>query len=319
MAAASGEQIKVLNARYHDAAAADYDVKWSIKFNAGSQAMVLDKLRKALGRAPGTFERGLEVGAGTGYFTLNLASAGVIHEAVATDISEGMLEALSASAERLGLPVECVRAEAARLPFPDASFDLVLGHAVLHHLPDLDAAFSEFERVLRPGGMLVFCGEPSRYGDRLAAVPKRAAVAAAPAWRFLVGASERRNGAAAVDAAHQGGPPARSWRPPTPGEEHELEWLVDVHSFTPGELRRLARRAGFEQVRVRGEELTASWFGWVSRTLEGGAEPDEVPAVWRWYAYGGYLLLRALDRAVLEPRLPPAIFYNLLLSARARR
>jgi hypothetical protein len=34
------------------------------------------------------------------------------------------------------------------------------------------------------------------------------------------------------------------------------------------------------------------------------------------YAYRGYLLLQTLDRSLLEPRLPPALFYNLLLSAR---
>ena len=66
-------------------------------------------------------------------------------------------------------------ADAEALPFEDESFDLVFGHAVLHHLPDLDQAFREFHRVLAPGGRVVFAGEPSRYGDRIAAVPKRAA------------------------------------------------------------------------------------------------------------------------------------------------
>jgi hypothetical protein len=56
----------------------------------------------------------------------------------------------------------------------------------------------------------------------------------------------------------------------------------------------------------------------LSRTLEGSADPNQVPVLWRWYAYGGYMTLRALDRALLEPRLPPAIFYNLMISARAR-
>jgi hypothetical protein len=41
-----------------------------------------------------------------------------------------------------------------------------------------------------------------------------------------------------------------------------------------------------------------------------------VPWAWRQYAYRGYLLLRALDSSLFEPRLPPAIFYNLMLSAR---
>ncbi|CAN5696309.1 class I SAM-dependent methyltransferase [soil metagenome] len=297
MGLAGAKEIKDANARYHDVAASGYDAKWSIAYDAESQARVLAKLGRALGRAPGRFARGLEIGAGTGYFSLNLLAAGVLERAVAIDISQGMLDRLERSAASLALPVETHRAEAAELPFDDDSFDLVLGHAVLHHLPDLDAAFAEFQRVLLPGGTLAFCGEPSRHGDRLAAVPKRAAVAAAPAWRRLMGASAA-NGSA------------------EPGE-HQLEWLVDVHSFAPGDLDRLARRAGLKRIRVRGEDLAASWFGWASRTLEASAEPAEVPTLWRWYAYGGYQALRAVDRAVLEPYLPPALFYNLLLSARA--
>jgi ubiquinone/menaquinone biosynthesis C-methylase UbiE len=298
MALAGADQIRDVNVRYHDVAAHEYDSKWSINFDSESQANVLGKLCAALGHAPGTFERSLEIGAGTGYFTLNLVRAGILREAVATDISHRMLDRLSQTAEKLALPVETRRADASKLPFADGSFDLVLGHAVLHHIPDLEAAFAEFHRVLRPGGTLAFCGEPSRHGDRLASLPKRAAVAAAPAWRFLMRASERRN-------------------EPAQAHEHEMEWLVDVHSFTPADLGRLASGAGFQEIRVRGEELAANWFGWVSRTLEGSAEPHEVPVAWRWYAYGGYRALRALDRAVLEPRLPAALFYNLLVSARA--
>jgi hypothetical protein len=69
-------------------------------------------------------------------------------------------------------------------------------------------------------------------------------------------------------------------------------------------------------VRVSGEELAASLFGWANRTLEASADPLDVPWAWRVYAYRGYLLLQALDRSVLEPRLPAALFYNLLVSAR---
>jgi len=93
--------------------------------------------------------------------------------------------------------------------------------------------------------------------------------------------------------------------------------VVDVHAFSPAELTAVARRAGFESIRVRGEELAASLFGWANRALEATAEPTEVPWLWRQYAYRGYLALQGVDRALLEPRLPPALFYNLLLSARA--
>jgi ubiquinone/menaquinone biosynthesis C-methylase UbiE len=297
----TAEKIRAANARYHDLAAEHYDSKWGINYGDVGRAQVLGKLRKALGREPGVFDRGLEIGAGTGYFTLNLMRAGVLREAVATDISPGMLSALSASAGELGLRVETRECEAASLPFEDDSFDLVFGHAVLHHLPDLAGAFREFRRVLRPGGVVAFCGEPSKHGDRISAVPKRGAMAVAPLWRALMGASRRPSN------GNSSGP----------SEEDKLEGVVDVHAFTPGELAGHARDAGFEDVRVRGEELAASLFGWVNRTLEATAEPTEVPWAWRVYAYRGYLLLQRLDHSLLESRLPTALFYNLLVSARA--
>jgi SAM-dependent methyltransferase len=291
------------NVRYHDLAAAHYDSKWGIGYDEVGQAQVTGKLRKALGHEPGRYERALEIGAGTGYVTLNLLRAGLIGEAVATDISPGMLRALECSAGELGERVETAACEAAELPFGDDFFDLVFGHAVLHHLPDLDAAFREFRRVLRPGGVIAFCGEPSRYGDRIATVPKRGARALSPLWRTLMGASERQNGNG-----------ASGWT-----EEERLEQVVDVHAFTPAALQGHAQRAGLERVRVSGEELAASLFGWANRTLEASAEPDDIPWAWRVYAHRGYLLLQALDRSLLEPRLPPALFYNLLISARSPR
>ena len=78
----------------------------------------------------------------------------------------------------------------------------------------------------------------------------------------------------------------------------------------------LAKRAGFTDVKVRGEELVANWFGWFNRALEASADPARVPMLWRQYAFHGYLALQRLDERVLEPLLPPAVFYNLLLAAR---
>jgi ubiquinone/menaquinone biosynthesis C-methylase UbiE len=297
----TADQIRDVNTRYHDVAAASYDTKWGIDFGEIGQAQVLGKLRKLLGaELDRGYARALEIGAGTGYFSLNLLQAGVLHEATCTDISPGMVTTLSTNATRLGLQVRAARADAESLPFADGSFDLVLGHAVLHHLPNLERAFSEFHRVLRPGGRIAFAGEPSATGDRLAAIPKRAAVAVAPAWRALMRA--KRTGSSDAMGAEDG--------------DHELERYVDIHAFTPGDLAAHAKRAGFASVKVRGEELVANWFGWFNRALESSAEPDDVPMLWRRYAFNGYLLLQQLDQHVLEPRLPAAIFYNLLLTAR---
>src|SRR5437588_933194 len=186
----TADEIREVNTRYHDVAASSYDSKWGIDFGEIGQTQVLGKLRKLLGSEISRgYERSLEIGAGTGYFSLNLLQAGVVREATCTDISPGMVSALAENAERLGLNVKAARADAESLPFPDESFDLVLGHAVLHHLPDLRRAFAEFFRVLRPGGRIAFAGEPSRIGDRLAALPKLGATKLAPAWRSVMRAS----------------------------------------------------------------------------------------------------------------------------------
>jgi ubiquinone/menaquinone biosynthesis C-methylase UbiE len=297
----TADEIRDVNTRYHDVAAPSYDSKWGIDFGGVGQAQVLGKLRKLLGaELDRGYERSLEIGAGTGYFSLNLLQAGVVGEATCTDISPGMVDTLGRNAERLGLSVRTARADAESLPFADSSFDLVVGHAVLHHLPNLRRAFVEFHRVLRPDGKIVFAGEPSRVGDRVAALPKRGANLLAPAWRQLMRASPAPPpGASGGDA------------------DHGLEQCVDIHAFAPGDLSRHARRAGFRDVEVRGEELTANWFGWFNRALEASADPADVPMLWRQYAFHGYLMLQRVDQRLLEPRLPPAIFYNLLLAARA--
>jgi SAM-dependent methyltransferase len=298
----TADEIRDVNTRYHDVAASSYDSKWGIDFGDVGQAQVLGKLKKVLGsELDRGYRRSLEIGAGTGYFSLNLLQAGVVGEATCTDISPGMVRTLAGNAARLGLRVRAARADAESLPFADESFDLVLGHAVLHHLPHLPQAFGEFHRVLRPGGRIMFAGEPSRTGDRLASVPKRGAIALAPLWRALL-----RTDLAppAADSGENG------------AHDHGLERLVDIHAFAPGDLDRLAKRAGFTDVKVRGEELVANWFGWFNRTLEASADPEQVPMLWRQYAFHGYLALQRLDEQVLEPLLPPTVFYNLLLAAR---
>jgi SAM-dependent methyltransferase len=299
----TADDIREVNTRYHDVAADGYDTKWGIDFGAIGQQQVLGKLRKLLGpELDDGYDRSLEIGAGTGYFSLNMLEAGVVAEATCTDISPGMVTTLSANAERLGLTVRALRADAEALPFADASFDLVLGHAVLHHLPNLRRAFVEFHRVLRPGGRIVFAGEPSRVGDRIASLPKRGANALAPAWRALLRAAPA--------------PPPGDGGDGSEYADHDLERLVDIHAFAPADLSRHARRAGFIDIEVRGEELVANWFGWFNRGLEASADPADVPMLWRQYAFRGYLLLQKLDERLLERMLPPAIFYNLLLTAR---
>ena len=238
----------------------------------------------------------LDLGCGHGMATVVLARRGA--DVTACDLSLGYLREARARAAANRVAARWVLGDGQRLPFADAAFDRIWGSAILHHL-DLRRAGPELRRVLRPGGAIAFCGEPSRRGDRLAAYPKRAALKISPLWRRLVRADARVDSFDEHEAA-----------------EHDLEHVVDVHAFTPALLERVARAAGFANVRVSGEELVAGWFGWANRTLESTANPATVPRAWHLYAYRGYLALKALDDHLLEPRLPPAIFYNLLLSAR---
>jgi ubiquinone/menaquinone biosynthesis C-methylase UbiE len=302
----STSEIRDANVRYHDVAAESYDSKWAIDYGEIGGQQVVSKLEKALGSRPKKYGRMLEIGAGTGYFTLNLLRQGIVEEAIASDISPGMLKVLDATAARLRLPVTTARADAEELPFEDESVDLVLGHAVLHHVPHLERALGEFVRVLRPGGTLAFMGEPSRHGDRIAVVPKQVGLLAAPVWRRLVRARNR---------SEISGPASRNG---DAAEHRTLEAVVDVHTFTAGELRLLATGAGLVDVRVAGEELLANAYGWILRSLEAQVDPESVPLAWHRFAFRSYLALQWLDGRLLEPRLPPGFFYNLLLSARKR-
>ena len=75
----SADEIREVNTRYHDVAAQSYDSKWGIDFGDIGQAQVVGKLRKLLGsELDDGYGRSLEVGAGTGYFSLNLLRAGIV-------------------------------------------------------------------------------------------------------------------------------------------------------------------------------------------------------------------------------------------------
>ncbi|MDT4954036.1 MAG: hypothetical protein QOJ02_2174 [Acidobacteriota bacterium] len=91
--------------------------------------------------------RVLEIGCGTGCDLLQFAKHGA--EAVGIDITP---EHLRLAKERVGAMAEVQQAEAVDLPFPDASFDYVYSHGVLHHIEQPRRAVQEIFRVLRPGG-----------------------------------------------------------------------------------------------------------------------------------------------------------------------
>ncbi|MGH9470518.1 MAG: class I SAM-dependent methyltransferase [Terriglobia bacterium] len=101
--------------------------------------------------------RGLDVGAGPGAICLKLARRCPGLHMTGVDRSETMVRAARNAALAQGLEGRLVfrRGEAARLDFPDASFDLVICNSVLHHLASPVEAFGEMARVTRPGGTVL--------------------------------------------------------------------------------------------------------------------------------------------------------------------
>jgi SAM-dependent methyltransferase len=176
---AARSDLKLANVLYHDWEAGTYDEKWSISYDERCIDYATGRFRAACGannrhgRAVAgdqdwPYEHAMELGSGTGFFLLNLMQGGVIKKGSVTDLSPGMVEVALRNAENLGLDVDGRVADAETIPYEDNSFDLVVGHAVLHHIPDVPTAFREVLRVLKPGGRFVFAGEPTKIGDTYA-------------------------------------------------------------------------------------------------------------------------------------------------------
>src|SRR5438309_1553615 len=96
----------------------------------------------------------LDFGCGHGMAAVVLARRGA--RVTALDLSHGYLDEARQRARANGVAVAFVKADGERLPFADSVFARVWGNAVLHHL-DLGRAAAELRRVLRPGGIAVFC------------------------------------------------------------------------------------------------------------------------------------------------------------------
>jgi ubiquinone/menaquinone biosynthesis C-methylase UbiE len=294
---------KQANILYHDWEASTYDEKWSISYDQRCIDYARDRFALIAGRDGWPYATALELGCGTGFFALNLVSGGVLApDGVAvTDISPGMVKVATRNAANLGFEVDGRVADAERLPFDDNAFDVVVGHAVLHHIPDLDQTMREILRVLKPGGRFVFAGEPTRHGDYLARRLSRLTWWATTTITRL--------------------PQLRGWRRPQAeldesSQAAALEAVVDLHTFVPSELVALGERAGAVDVRVETEELTASWFGWPTRTFECAIRLEKLPARYFFAAYRTWQRLAWLDANVFRRVVPQGLFYNALVTGR---
>ena len=136
---------------------------------------------RARALAPATGET-LEIGAGTGLNLVEYPREGVTR-LVCTEPSHAMARQIGAKAGQAPAVPEVVEAPAAKLPFPDDSFDTVVGTLVFCEVPDQSAALEEIARVLRPGGSFCFLEHVRSDDPELARRQDRWA----PAWRFVSG------------------------------------------------------------------------------------------------------------------------------------
>ena len=112
------------------------------------------RLKRVLEPRPG--ERILEIGPGTGYYTMDLAEWIGDGELEILDIQPEMLEHTMRRVRSRALTnVSSSQADATNLPYADGSFDAVLLVTVFGEIPDGDAALRQVRRVLRPGGRLI--------------------------------------------------------------------------------------------------------------------------------------------------------------------
>ncbi len=294
---ASAEQVeaawhdpKLANVLYHDWEAVGYDEKWSISFDKRCIDYARDRFSNIAGTSGWPYGNVLEIGCGTGFFLLNLKLAGVIDRAHVTDLSPGMVRVAQRNARKLGFEVAGRVADAERIPYDDGTFDLVVGHAVLHHIPDVEQTFREVLRVLKPSGRFVFAGEPTKWGDYVARRLSRATWwltthLAPPGWRRPREELDESSRAAALEA------------------------VVDLHTFVPSALEGMAVCAGAERVQTKCEELTAAWFGWPVRTFEAAVPRDKLGWGWANFAMRSWQRLSTVDR-VLSRVVPKDLYYN---------
>jgi SAM-dependent methyltransferase len=120
-------------------------------------AKILAVVRHFVGREDLSGLVAVDVGCSTGFLADELWLTGC--RVIGLDID---VPGLVHANQRFGDRVEFLCADGSRMPFPDASIDIVVFNQVYEHVVDADGVMSEIRRVLRPDGM-VFCGFGNKY------------------------------------------------------------------------------------------------------------------------------------------------------------
>ncbi|MBV9160910.1 MAG: class I SAM-dependent methyltransferase [Pseudonocardiales bacterium] len=177
-------------------------------------------------------ERVLDMGCGTGRFTVPLAATGA--EVTGLDLSTGMLTVAGKKLGERGLKAEMRQGDMAELPFPDGTFDTVTSMLALMHIPlaERQAVFCEVSRVLKPGGRMLLCVKNSVFerlfkGDRFASVD-------------VTDVEDKK----------------LIFTETTSGTAYTAPW----YSFAPHDLAALFARAGMTVTHLRGNSPVSVWL-----------------------------------------------------------
>ncbi len=301
---AARSDTKLAQVLYHDWEAETYDDKWSISYDERCIEYARGRFDQAVSGQPGAqnalpYGRALELGCGTGFFLLNLMQAGVAAKGSVTDLSPGMVKVALRNAGHLNLDVDGRVADAETIPYEDNTFDLVVGHAVLHHIPDVEQSLREVLRVLKPGGRFVFAGEPTTVGNFYARWLGRLTWEATTRTTKLPFLSSWRKAQEELDESSQAA---------------ALEAVVDLHTFDPSDLEDIATSAGAVRVQAQTEEFAAALLGWPVRTFEAAVPSDKLGWNWAKFAFGGWKTLTWVDEKVLKHVVPRGFFYNVMIT-----
>jgi ubiquinone/menaquinone biosynthesis C-methylase UbiE len=140
--------------------------KWFLRSGAWAVHVLeraLNDLERLISPRAPSYPVILDVGCGWGRSFRLLQDRFSPRRMIGIDADSEMLAAAKAEADRHGLPVELHCADCARLPLGDGTVDMVFCHQTFHHLVSQREALSEFHRVLKPGGLLLFAESTRAY------------------------------------------------------------------------------------------------------------------------------------------------------------
>jgi SAM-dependent methyltransferase len=125
---------------------------WQEGFTEGADAEYEEQILPLVRHHLAGARQVLDVGTGEGQVARLASATSGVEQVVGVDPTAAQVQA----ARLRGGGPNYVRAEAARLPFPDAGFDTVVACLVFEHIDDVDSAIAEVARVLSPGGRFLF-------------------------------------------------------------------------------------------------------------------------------------------------------------------